>query len=366
LQQSNAFVTKLNSAGSALIYSTYLGGTGDSAAISNSGGDAATFITLDAAGNAYLAGLTASEDFPLAGDSFQTTNNAWNNTGYNTFIAILNSTGESLTYSTYLGGSGTTDGIIDGDLPEGIALDTSGNVYVSGFATSSDFPVSAGAFQGKIGNPLAACGFVAKIAPSNKNLTYSTYLCGSTGDSAWGLALDSAGNAYVSGIANSHNFPITTNAFQPINYGVKPGASDAFLTELNPTLSGVVYSTFLGGSGYTYCPYPTVCVTLGELGGALVFDKSGNLYMTGTSSSPDFPITSGAYQPAHSSLRAAFVAKFNMASSAVQTETTMSLASSANPGPADAPVTFTAAVTPKTGTAIPAGNVAFRDRKSVV
>lgn len=361
IQLSNAFVTKLNPTGTALIYSTLLGGSGDSNSPPYNGGDAASAIIVDSAGNAYVAGGTGSADFPMAGDSFQTENNALGLAETNAFIAELNANGSSLLYSTYLGGSGlsTPTATAIGDFAGGIALDSAANIYVNGSAVSLNFPVSANAFQSINLGGDNGCSFVAKIDPSNASLFYSTYLCQSAGDSvAGGIAVDSAGDAYVTGIANSDNFPVTPNAFQSVNNGSKLGVSNAFLTEFNPTLTNLLYSTYFGGSGSTLC-IGGHCNPFGDSAQALALDSSGDVYIAGTAFSSNFPTTEGAYQTSHSNFGASFVAKFDLASAVLTTETTTAITSSGNPQTVGAQVTFTADVTANSGSGIPTGTVGF-------
>src|SRR5216110_1557886 len=228
----DAFVTKLNPTGSALVYSTYLGG---------SSSDAGYGIAVDAAGNAYVTGGTGSTDFPTTIGAFQTTKGG----GFrDAFVTKLNPTGSALVYSTYLGGSGD-------DYGEGIKLDAAGNAYVTGGTGSTVFPTTAGAFQRTFGAPVCdGCtsnAFVTKLDPTGSALVYATYLGGSGRDGGWGIAVDTLGNAYVTGsTTSSTNFPTTTGAFQTTYGG---GFGEAFVTKLNPTGSALVYSTYLGGSG---------------------------------------------------------------------------------------------------------------------
>src|SRR3972149_818785 len=215
----DAFVTKINSSGTALIYSTYLGG---------SGGDWGNDIAVDTSGNAYITGLTYSTNFPTslpiqgsnAGEA-------------DAFVTKINSSGTALIYSTYLGGSG-------GDWGNDIAVDTSGNAYITGLTYSTNFPTSL-PIQGS--NAGEADAFVTKINSSGTALVYSTYLGGSGGD--WGndIAVDTSGNAYITGGTVSTNFP-TASAIQ----GSNAGGSDVFVTKINEPGSSLVYSTYLGGS----------------------------------------------------------------------------------------------------------------------
>jgi hypothetical protein len=257
-QQSNAFVAKLAADGSALLYSTYLGG---------SGRDSGLGIAVDGDGNAYVTGETSSTDFPTA-NPFQPTKGG--PSGYsNGFVAKVAADGSALLYSTYLGGSG-------GDQASSIAVDGEGNAYVTGYTFSSDFP-TANAFQPRLQG--FANAFVTKVAADDSALLYSTYLGGSGADAGLSIALDGDGNAYVTGHTNSHNFP-TANALQPALGG--PIATNAFVTKVAADGSTLLYSTYLGGSH-------------GDEGHGIAVDGFGNAYVMGYTDSRDFP-TANALQ----------------------------------------------------------------------
>jgi hypothetical protein len=270
-----AFVAKINAAGSALVYSTYLGG---------SGGDGGSGIAVDSAGNAYVTGTTASTDFPL----MNPLQGAFGGGGQHAFVAKLNATGTALVYSTYLGGSGN-------DYGYGIAVDSSGNAYVTGGTYSTDFPTK---------NPLQGANaggfdtFVSKINAAGSALVYSTYLGGSGYDGSTGIAVDSAGNAYVVGWTGSTNFP-TKNPLQPAN----AGGYDAFVSKINAAGSALVYSTYLGGSG-------------NDGGTGIAVDSAGNAYLTGFTYSTDFP-TKNPLQGAYAGNEDVFVAKIDATGSAL-------------------------------------------------
>jgi len=267
--QVDAFVTKLNPAGSGLVYSTYLGGSGE---------DTGHGIALDAGGSAYIAGNTQSLNFPTSAGAYQPNAIGVNGCCFgpaNVFVTKLNPAGAGaadLIYSTYLGPANS--------FPRGIAVDGTGNAYVAGETFSASFPTTAGAFQTTFGGG-GTDAFVTKVNPTGTGLIYSTYLGGSGGEGAGSIAVDAAGSAYVTGGTGSANFPTTAGAFQP----ALAGPQNAFVTKLNPLGSGLMYSTYLGGSGGG-----------GDGGLGIRVDISGNAYVTGVTSSTNFP-TMNAVQP---------------------------------------------------------------------
>jgi len=290
----DVFVTKLNPAGTALVYSTYLGG---------SGFDRGTAIAVDAAGNAYLTGMTASNNFPTTSGAFQTTfGDGTCGTAFcsDAFVTKLDPTGATLLYSTYLGGG-------DADFGQGIAIDAAGNAYVTGSTLSTNFPTKAPLQAAKAGNPDPSDAFLTKLGPDGKGLVYSTYLGGAGGDFGQAVAVDSAGNAYLTGYTfSSEDFP-THNPLHSTN----AGSADVFVTEVDSAGAALVYSTYLGGSGL-------------DRAFALAVDGSGNAYLTGDTNSPDFPISGGALQPSMGEgtcgaapCADAFVAKLSSAGSAL-------------------------------------------------
>ena len=298
IQNSNAssggtaFVAKFNFDGS-LAYSTYLGGSGT---------DGATAIAVDGEGNAYVAGSTTSGDFPTV-RAFQGTKPG----SSAAFVAKLNAAGNALVYSTYLGGSDTSNALGGAGAgttqASGIAVDSAGSAYVAGVTSSLNFP-TVEAFQSASPNGGAMTSFVAKISAEGSALVYSTYLGGSRSDTANSIAVDSAGDAYVVGNAASNDFP-TVNAFQD---SIK-GESTAFLTKLSANGNALVYSTYLGGTGQ-------------DQANGVAVDASGEAYVTGTTNSSDFP-TANAWQGTLQGGSAGFITKFNSAGNALVFSTYM-------------------------------------------
>jgi hypothetical protein len=254
----DAFVTKINAAGSGLVYSTFLGG--GSSEFSLHGGA----ITVDGDGNAYVGGTTGSTNLPGASTS---TIQATNGGGFNdAFVVKFNAAGSGLMYSTYLGGTAY-------DAVNGIAIDAARNAVVVGYTDSPNFP-TASPLQGSR-NGFANDAFVSKLNAEGSALAYSTYLGGSNGDIAYAVAMDSAGNAYISGVTASSNFPTVA----PIQ-AVASGSGEAFISKLNPAGGALVYSTYLGGS------------TGSEHGYGIALDTLRNVYVTGLTGSSNFPTAS--------------------------------------------------------------------------
>ncbi len=263
----NIFVMKLNPAGTALIYSTTIGGSGD---------EYGNGIAVDASGNTYVTGVTNSKNFPIVG-GFQTAGSMITNLNGTTspfnqaFILKLNAAGTALVYSSYLGGSGN-------DYGRGIAVDAAGNAYVTGNVYSFNFPVK---------NPIQATKgdlstgssdvFVTKVNAAGNALVYSTYLGGSADDEGAAIAVDSAGNAYVTGETISPNFPVA-NALQGSRAGNPNQAFyDAFVTKINAAGTALTYSTYLGGSNT-------------DEGNGIAVDAGGSAYIGGFTFSRDYPV----------------------------------------------------------------------------
>jgi hypothetical protein len=270
LTPHEAFVAKLDPQGSALVYSTFLGGPNF---------EYGTGIAVDGGGNAYVTGA-AESGFPTTAGAFQTAGPPPVEGISKAFVTKVNPLGTGLVYSTYLGGAGTGNTIARGGA---IAVDSSGNAYVTGETTSTDFPTTEVAFQRTLGG--GADAFVTKLNPAGSALVYSSYLGGNGPEFGHAIAVDAQGNAYVTGQAQSSNFPTTSGAFQP-NSG---GAGDAFVTKVNPSGSALVYSTHLGGRRR-------------DSGSGIAVDAVGNAYVIGSTGGMfdeccnDFPTTPGAFQ----------------------------------------------------------------------
>jgi hypothetical protein len=319
-----AFVTKLTADGSALAYSTFLGGSKE---------DGGYGIAVDGSGNAYVTGFTTSTDFPTTPGAFDTTHNGTREV----FVTKLNADGSALAYSTFLGPSASEAGYgiaVDGsgnayvtggfskafvvklnaagsalayslrlggsarDYGTAIAVDGAGSAYITGSTDSPDFPTTPGAFDTTYNGAYDV--FVTKLTADGSDLAYSTYLGGSDDDDAFGIAVDGAGNAYVTGVTRSNDFPTTPNAFQSTLNGV----DNTFVTKLTADGSALAYSTFLGGSNY-------------DAGYSIAVDRGANAYITGFTLSNDFPTTPDAFQSRLNGDYNAFVTKLTADGSAL-------------------------------------------------
>ena len=333
----DAFVAKLNPTGTALLYSTYVGG---------GSGDIANGLAVDRLGNAYVIGQTFSTDFPTvpAGGVCSDGSSSAD------FATEVNSDGSQLVYSTCLGkpdigfgiavdstgnayvtgagsAGGTTSpigsciGVAGGYFaklnPDGtaafvdcfpgvglaVAVDSTGNTYLTGYTTSPNFPTTPGAFQGTCSSTCAINGFsdafLMKLNPAGTAALYATYLGGTGNDIGAAIAIDSSGNAYVSGNTTSVDFPLAS-PIQP-SFGGGTSTGDAFLAEVNANGSALLFSTFLGGS-------------LDEVGTGVALDSAGGIYLTGSTASGNFPVTPAGFQTSFKGPAGvpgdAFVAKF--------------------------------------------------------
>ena len=279
--EESGFVTKLNAAGSAIVYSTYLGGN-------NLG--SVTAIAVDGSGSATVVGDTAATTFPgvtpgsiqpaLAGE-------------FDAFVTKLDPAGTGIVYSTFLGGAGV-------DSAQSVALDGAGNAYVAGYSESSTFSVAGLHSIQPQSADAASSGFVAKIDATGSTLVYLTFLGGNSttgGDVARAVAVDLVGTAYITGFTTSAAFPgVGPSSLQP----TLKGSTNAFLTQIDPQGTAIVYSTYLGGSG-------------ADRAEALAVDAGGNVYVGGYTTSVDFPVAGASpIQPALAGQVDAFLAKISM------------------------------------------------------
>jgi Beta-propeller repeat/FlgD Ig-like domain len=279
-------VTKLRGNGTSVLWSTCIGGAAD---------DIGRGIAVDASGNIYITGSTGSANFPTTTGAYQRTLAAG---VYDGFVTKLSASGSSLIYSTLVGASWD-------DYPRGIAVDAGGAVTIAGFTNSIDYPTTAGAVKATRTPSMfdGADGFVTKLNAAGSAIVYSTYLGTNGGtDEIFALALDASGRANVTGWTASSSYPTTAGAFSR----VAAGMHDVFVTRLNATGTGYVFSTFLDGTGYD------------EAYGIAVGPDDG-VYVAGRTTSLDFPTTSGAFQRTLSSANYydAFVTKLVSSGSAL-------------------------------------------------
>jgi pimeloyl-ACP methyl ester carboxylesterase len=266
----DAFVAKVNPSGTGLVYAGFLGG---------SDWDVGEGIAVDADGNAYVTGATDSRNFPAVVGP----DTSYNGGGYDAFVAKVNPSGTGLVYAGFLGGS-------DRDVGEGIAVDADGNACVTGYTQSRDFPTVVGPDTSYNGGSYDA--FVAKVNPSGTGLVYAGFLGGSDVDGGSSIAVDADGNAYVTGVTTSRNFPAVVGPDTSYN----GGSYDAFVAKVNPSGTGLVYAGFLGGSDI-------------DGGSDIAVDAAGNAYVTGETTSRNFPAVVGPDTSYNGGDYDAFVAK---------------------------------------------------------
>ncbi len=348
--RGDVFVSKISPDGK-LVYSTFIGGET---------GEIAYSIVVDEDGCAYITGMTLSYDFPTTKGAISRIYNSGSRSGAgDAFVAKLSSDGSSLLYSTFLGGE-------RGDYGLSITLDAEKNIYVAGVTNSWNFPITKGALKENLEYYYPTNGFITKISPDGGRLIYSTFFGGSSDDSCYSITVDKKGYAYVTGVATSSDFPITENAFDK----GRGGDSDAFISKLSPDGSTLIYSTFLGGSksddGISItvdegeCPYilgetespdfPTTenvwsrnlkgngdifiakikqdgsnlvySTLLGgstknrniyveEIAFSIAIDRKGCAYITGYTSSPDFPIIPESSDKIDENSQEAFITKIS-------------------------------------------------------
>ena len=249
-------------------------------------------MALDSAGNVYVVGWALASAFRAPSGSLKTFDGDFEAA----FIAKLNASGTEIIYSSLLGGNNGNS------LPSSIAIDSEGNAYISGTTNSNSFPTTQGAFQTHSHGTGNIEAFVAKLNPSGSGLIYSTYFGGGGIESCYEIAIDNAGDAYIEGATNSTDLPTTPSAFQPNKN--QSGNSDSYVAKLDATGSFLFYCTYLGGTGI-------------DVAGSIAVDQSGNAYLTGRTSSADFPTTAGSFQPVRGNSGgglnyAAFVTKLNV------------------------------------------------------
>jgi hypothetical protein len=254
-------IVKIKPDGSGLLLSTLLGGSGED--------DAAMGARLDAAGNIHVAGHTKSVDFPVTPGAAQARLGGQSDC----YFAKLSPDAAQILYATYLGGSGN-------EFAEHRPwLTADGSMLLAGFCGSRDFPTTPGAYQRRLKGP--GDGFLAKLSPDAARLVFSTLLGGSGGENFLMPTIDAQGNIWIVGSTGSHDFPVTPDALQRTHGG---GKEDAALAELSPDGSKLLYATYFGGSG-------------DEMFRSMAFGPDGSIYLVGSTSSPDFPVTPGAVQP---------------------------------------------------------------------
>lgn len=246
----------------AITHSTFFGGSSD---------DVANAIAVDRSGNVYIAGSTYSADLPIV-NAFQQTNRSFP-TERDAFVAKLDPTGTQLIFATYFGGSKSYD------IAHALAVGSDGSIYVGGETHSLDFPVTPGALQTKANEFAGSDGFIARFGAAGNTLIYSSYFAADSSapsfESIRSIAVDGAGNAYFTGDATDPSIPTTSGAYRTTGCG---GGSDAFVTAINPAGTAMLFSTFICGSGY-------------DLAKGLALDRVGDIYVTGSTTSTDFPTT---------------------------------------------------------------------------
>ncbi len=259
--EPHVFVTKLNAAGTSIVYSTFLGGRDD---------DRPYDMVLDGGGAVYLGGVTSSTDFPVTSGAFDTTVDQLEDG----FVAKLSADGSSLVFSTIIGAEGF-------DSVRGLKRAFDGTLYLTGSTSSIAFPTTAGAYDTTHNG--ADDAFVARLSADGSSLLLSTYFGGLNVDAAESIALDAALGVYVCGRTESETFPVTPGAADPVYGG---GFVDGFVARFAPNLGSVAYSAFLGGDRR-------------DTANGIDVDASGNAVVAGTTASANFPVTPGAFDPVH-------------------------------------------------------------------
>ena len=280
---ADAFVAKLDPAGSTLIFSTYLGGSTEPQS-QGPRGDLGYDIATDDAGNAYITGFTSSTDFPTVNPVQGT----FGGGAHDIFVSKISSDGSVLNYSTYLGGTDREEGLA-------IAVDGAGSAHITGWTTSDDFPTFSPIQGFRSGD---ADLFITKLSPDGQDLTFSTYLGGRLPEVGYDIALDASGDIYVAGSTHSYFFPVV----DPVQADYGGGSFDGVVVKLDAAGSRVVYATFLGGSGDENRYFTSVGIDV---------SASGNAFVAGSTASPDFPTVGPAQAELAGSVNA-FVSKISI------------------------------------------------------
>ena len=276
----DAFVARLSNEGRVLEYATFLGGTDGQSFL----GEFASDLALSASGEAYVVGTTTASDFPVTVGALSESRRG----PQDGFVLKLSAAGDALVYSTYLGGSNAEN-------VRGLAVDSTGQAYLAGDSSSIDFPVTANAFDASLVGPGEFDGFVAVLDPAGASLTYGSYFGGTGNDFCVAIAVDAAsGVASVTGETSSSDFPVSAGAFS----GTSAGGQDLFAVKLDPLSPAPDFSTYLGGAEL-------------DAGNAVAIDASGAVYVTGGAKSPDFPVTPGAFDETANGGSDAFVTKIS-------------------------------------------------------
>jgi hypothetical protein len=276
----DGFITKLNPTGTGLVYSTFLGGGNN---------DYLEGLALGADGSLYVTGATQSTNFPTTPGALQQTKaDTYNYYDLDAFVTRLSPNGNSALYSTYLGA-------IESDFANAIAVDASGNAFVTGRTQSAGFPTTAGTYQTVFNSSSAGDIFVTKLNSTGTSLLYGTFLGGEKDDGARAIAVDATGNAVIAGVTSSYNFPTSTNAFQR-NYS---GDNDAFVMQLNTTGTQILYSSLFGDKG-------------ADTANDVAIDSQARIYITGGTYSMQFPVTQGSAWNAGPGESDVFVVKINL------------------------------------------------------
>ncbi len=285
----SGFVAKFSADGSTLLYATYFGGTSNPTHINA--------IATDSTGNVYVTGATNAPDLPTTAGAFQPhcSTKVGPNACFTSFVTKFSPTGSSLVYSTYLGGTSPPNGnpSTPSDLAYALAVDSQGDAYIGGSAGSTDFPVTAGAYNTNPPAPASTHGFLTKLNSAGSGLIFSTFLGGSQSDAVTALAIDSSGNVTVAGDAQSLDFPTSAGAFQTGSYG-----GDVFVAKFSSSGPNL-YSTLLGGG-----------LSTNKIE-AIAVDSTGSAYVTGQSISAGFPTTDNAFNTVKQFENSAFVSKIH-------------------------------------------------------